>query len=361
MLKTKFILLIYFIGTIVLIYSCESFNPEQISILTDPEAMYKALKSDQVWPKRIYLGQTTDLSDSIFAYYYNKGGTKKAMIISGVHGSEYFGVDVAYDLKERLDGMNVSKHDYQILLIPELFKANVKKARDPKYLFTYNIGRETSGVYSNGTNREMPTPGSLHCMDCLAHNGKIIQTENQYLLTIIQAFNPDRIATLHCKNETYANQIGIYADPRTDQRGINLGYDEDSTLAMKMALKVRALGGRIYGNFRTSNSDRAKMRYETIYPYDPPVSKKGEFQKRNYQDTNDRNEYGKVTFGTWASTEVSQNNKLLKKAAMTFTFEMPQYYSFYKFGFQNSFNRPQYLLNRNTYSLALKEEFLNMK
>ena len=73
-----------------------------------------------------------------------------------------------------------------------------------------------------------------------------MEDENILLLQLIDAYRPHRIASVHAiRDRQYA---GFFADPRTDENGIALGFASDSMLVIDMALHVHQRGGKAPGN-----------------------------------------------------------------------------------------------------------------
>jgi hypothetical protein len=299
------------------------------SILNHPEEFQKTLAESNVWNKEILIGYSKE-DRPIYAYYYNRGGTRKALVMAGIHGSEFYGVDVALAIKDSLDKMNPESFPWSILVIPEVFPDNVKIGRENPTAINY--GRKTCEV-CQGTdvncnfcidpNRQMPALNKwFDVTNDLSYSQKDIELENKYLIAVTQFFNPDRVATLHCKNEQFKHEIGIYADPRTTLNNISLGFSEDSILVFKMATLVKENGGIINGNFDVFDIDSLNvLPFIAAYPQDPLVAEKGKTQVRSYELEGSKG----LTFGTWSSSEIWVDNELKKKAAQTFTFELPQY------------------------------------
>ncbi|MCI3935881.1 hypothetical protein MQX03_01640 [Chryseobacterium aahli] len=345
------------------------------NLLTNPKAFTTFLNEKNVWGKKYLLGYSKN-NLPIYAYYYNKGGSEKAMIIGGVHGSEFYGVDVANATKKALDKMKVSSFKYKVIIIPELFPDNVAKGR--LNIFTENFGRKTCEV-CNGLdmepecklcvdpNRQMPCVNEYYEIGKnLTCTSETIEIENQILLYMTQKYDPSRIVSLHCKNDFRKNEIGIYADPRTGKDNVSLGYSDDALLALKMAFIVKENRGVILGNFISEKYTKAKDSFKIksvsylnpVYPQDPPAENKGTRQIRSYENNDN-----KVSFGTWASSEIwDQNNKKLKKAAITVTVELPQYYSFFSEKYNEGSLRQEELNdNTNAYVKAIVEGFLDHK
>ncbi len=328
-------------------------SPTQVSIFKDSTALPKILNKDGFWPKRIFLGYSKTNKYPVYAYYYNRGGTEKAMIIAGVHGSEFYGVEVAKALKDSLDKKNPKWFKWKILLIPSLLIENVENAEikassNPKDVWY----RETSREFGD-PNRQMPRINQLYKKEDTSATGGKIEIENQYLLQLVQVYNPARIASIHCKH--HPDTTGIYADPRTDTAQISLGYSTDSTLAIAMANVVKKDGGIIRGNF-LNNSVSA------LYPLDPPIAAKDSFQPRTFKIDVPKDKKVGVSFGTWASTEIYKNGILLKKAATVLTLELPQHLQFFddkKEKVPRKINTQKLSTNTNAYVKSLLEVFLS--
>lgn len=349
---------------------------KQKSVLEAPKIFNDLLLENNVWGKKVLIGNSSK-GRPIYAYYYNKGGVDKAMIIAGVHGSEFYGVDVANRLKDSLNRLKSPKSKWKILLIPELFPDNVLKGRDSS--FKENYGRRTCEICHGldkepectkcvDPNRQMPKINSYFKIgDTLSCVGDKIELENQYLIYITQKFDPSRIISLHCKNSYKMSEIGIYADPRTDNDNLALGYSDDAILVLRMAFVIKENNGIIYGNFVDEKYTKVKDEFKVkavsylnpVYPQDPPAESKGEKQDRSYEK---KGGDGKISFGTWASTEIKNGQKRLKKAATTITVELPQYYYFFK-KIDDKKELQTSRLEQNTlaYLKAIKEIFLEIK
>ena len=112
---------------------------------------------------------------------------------------------------------------------------------------------------------------------------------------------------------------GFFADPRTDENGLALGYAEDSSLAMTMAQHVHDGGGKAPGN-KIRNAPTA------LYYKDPQPAPKGYFQKRNFTGSPMPGHKGSgVSLGTWASTAVKDpaNPSNDRDAIRIITIEFP--------------------------------------
>ncbi len=331
-------------------------SPNRKPVFDSVGLLQEILERNDAWGDTIYLGPSNTGKDSIYAYYYNRNGTDKAMVMAGVHGSEFYGVDVVDSLKARLDTMTNISYKWKIILLPSLFAENVSFGRSLP--FYENKGRETCKGCTD-PNRQMPKDNLLYESGVISALGEKIETENQYLLQLVQAYTPSRIASIHCKNEGRKNEIGIYADPRTDTNRIALGFAKDAALAIEMAIVTKDNGGRIIGN---SDSDIRKgydakytyIFYNAIYPQDSLAVMKSGNQYRSFQDKVSGT-YKGVSFGTWASTRIYKNGQLKKDAATTLTIELPQFYSF-----ADSKNKKYPITtNTNAYVKSLVEVFLS--
>lgn len=355
----------------------------QTSVLKNPTKFNNLIQENNVWNKQIFIGNSKT-GKPIYGYYFNNGGIDKAMIIAGVHGSEFYGVDLALKVRDSLTNLKVKKCSWKILIIPELFTDNVKLGRD--HIFETNYGRSTCTQckgqnpkceYCTDPNRQMPSFEKEYIIgQDSSFNNKKIEIENQYLLFITQKFKPSRIASLHCKNSELKEEIGIYADPRTDNKNIVKDYSTDALLTIKMAFLVLNNGGIIYGNFpKTQNYSFDFFDYEgknkisverfdnfkyvsALYPQDSKISIENKKQKRSYEENAEKG----ISFGTWASTDIVKSKKLIKKASTILTFELPQYKMFFS---QNddktSLNKKLLELNTQAYLKSIIVGFLDIK
>jgi hypothetical protein len=272
-----------------------------------------------------------------------------ALVMAGVHGSEFFGVDVAYALKVKLDSLNPESFKWKIVIIPELFVDNVQMARsmpiEESYYRCTCTDNCTPKVWNCDPNRQMPKMNRLFDVSMLDALGRNLEVENQHLLQFVQVFNPSRIASIHCNN-TPAD-VGIYADPRVNENEIALGFSIDRSLAINMAMKAEGLGGKCIGNKLQSSIKNA------IYPRDLRDTAEGKPQRRNYNVDSGRG----ISFGTWASTEINKDGANIKKAATVITMELPQFRSFYSSS-TKSLNLSRLYSNTNAYVKSLLEVFL---
>jgi hypothetical protein len=230
------------------------------------------------------------------AYYFPGTSNKRALIIGGVHGSELAAIEVAKELIKQLQ--NGTPSYYSVIIVPCLFPDNAATAlRSPSQIGgTGNIGRYTH-AQAVDPNRQMPSLGKQFDPQTAYDNmGRVIEKENQLLLQLMNEFKPQRIVNLHAIRDT--EHAGIYADPRTDSRGIALGYETDSSLAVDMARYIHRLGGRVPGNELVQHP-------VALYYKDPGIAPKGFLQKRNISSSVLIKGKGQgVSLGGWASTAI---------------------------------------------------------
>jgi|GEM_PF-2153278 len=246
------------------------------------------------------LGKSSSGKHDVKAYFFPGQTDNRALVISGVHGSELSGVAVAETLLQQLS-VNKTPPYYSVIIVPRLFPDNIETAENaPAQIGTAsNTGRYTCGKNSCEPNRQMPALGKAYDESMTkAASGQTIEQENIYLLNLVQRFKPARIASLHATRKL--DNAGIYADPRADafpqSSGPNkgqhhaLGFDSDERLALEMAKKAKAGGAKVPGNKLDTSAPNA------IYPLDPAAAKAGDPQKRE--------ERTGTSFGAWGTTAV---------------------------------------------------------
>lgn len=255
----------------------------------------------------------------IEAFYFPGSSDKRALVIGGVHGSELSAIDVAKNLIEQL-GANEGIY-YSVIVIPCLFPDNANQAlTNPAMIGSvYNIGRY-SHDHAADPNRQMPPLGlAFDEKNPVDFTGRTIEPENRLLLQIIQEFRPQRIVNLHAIRS--ADQGGVYADPRTDSRGIADEYRSDSSLAVAMAWYIDTNGGWVPGN-------NLHKQPTSLYYTDPPPAAPGQRQKRNLNGSKLPGNRGHgVSLGSWASTAVDDpaNPHHNRPAMRLITVEFPGY------------------------------------
>lgn len=279
--------------------------------------------------------------------YFFPGKTKEtALIIGGMHGSELSSIELAENIVHKLSGDVVP--EYNVLIIPRLFPDNADCAATSLERKGKSGAGRYSSLHSVDPNRQMPGLGKpfLSNQPFDAH-GRMIETENQYLLRVIQEYKPARIANLHAIRNV--QRAGIFADPRTDADGLALGFEADSLLAFQMASFICEGGGLAGGNFSNIAST-------FIYYKDPAAVPAGHFQPRNLAGSDlEGNRGAGISLGSWATTAV--NGTVFPRPAITLiTVEFPGYSSsdFIK----QEKERFNYLMNLELYTGAVMKYFL---
>lgn len=265
---------------------------------------------------RLVLGRSLQ-GRTIDAYFFPGKSNKRALVIGGMHGSELSSIEVAKALMLQL--MQGDSIFYNVIVIPALFPDNAEMA---KQHFSQIGGVENIGRYSYpgaiDPNRQMPTPGkAFDEEECIDHAGRKIENENSLLLELIGEYRPQRIVNLHAIRDIV--NAGVYADPRTDHKGIALGYATDSSLAITIAGSIQQQGGFIPGN-------RLNKKPTALYYKDPSAVPAGMFQKRNFTGSPlPGKRGGGVSLGTWASTAVHHDEDPSKNrdAIRIITMEFP--------------------------------------
>ncbi|HVF82065.1 MAG TPA: hypothetical protein VM884_09035 [Flavisolibacter sp.] len=251
----------------------------------------------------------------IYLYYFPGTSNKNALVIGGVHGSELSSIEVVNTLVKKL--LVAPQSYYNVILIPSLFPDNALAAAACKKDRVANNKGRYSEPGAVDPNRQMPMLGKPFYADAPldAHNREI-EKENRLLLQLIQAFAPQRVATIHAIRDK--NNCGVFADPRTDCNGMALGFQSDSALVMLMAKYIDSCGGLVAGNSLSKNPG-------SRYYLDPKIAEQGTLQERNVKGSGLPNGMG-VSLGTWASTAVCDDEAGYSRAAMRLlTVEFPGY------------------------------------
>ena len=292
---------------------------------------------------KVVLGYTKK-KKPVEVYYFSGSSNKRALIIGGMHGSELSAIELAKQVIEILS--RGSEPYYNVLVIPCLFPDNAEAARFDLKRNLINIGR-----YSNEStadpNRQMPALGqSFDPLTPYDFYGRMIENENQILLKLIQQYRPSRIANLHAIRDL--SKAGVYADPRTDCKGIALGFETDSSLAITMAEQILLQGGNLPGNFSNTNT--------ALYYKDPAIVPAGCLQERNTHGSQLPGNRGfGISLGGWATTAVC-DGKNDRAAIRVITVEFPGYKSLMHYTDQAG--KLLYLNNLQLYAQAITEVFL---
>lgn len=252
----------------------------------------------------------------IEAFYFPGKSNKRAMVIGGVHGSELSAIEVARTLVVQLTEEEIY---YSVIVIPCLFPDNAHTANQQQARIgdMANIGRYSYGEAAD-PNRQMPALGKpFDKNNPFDYAGRPIEKENQLLLQLIQEFRPQRVINVHAIRTV--ERAGVYADPRTDDKGRAFEFKSDSSLAIDMAYYIKAHNGHAPGN----NLDTKPT---ALYYCDPAVAKPGLKQNRNLHGSKLPGNRGfGVSLGSWAATAVNvpENETNSRPAIRLFTMEFP--------------------------------------
>lgn len=293
---------------------------------------------------KMVLGYTKS-KKPVEVYYFPGSSSKRALIIGGMHGSELSSIDLAKKLVQILS--QGSQPFYNVLIIPCLFPDNADAASFAVGKNLVNLGRYSNEI-SADPNRQMPAFGQA--FDPFApydSYGRVIENENQILLKLIQEYRPSRIVNLHAIRDL--GKAGIFADPRTDCRGMALGFETDSSLAIMMASRIREGGGKAPGNFSGTLPT-------ALYYHDPAIAASGSLQQRNTHGSQlpGNRGYG-ISLGGWAATAVC-DGKNDREAIRLITVEFPGYKSFLYYS--GEAEKLLYLKNLQLYAASIAEIFL---
>jgi len=285
------------------------------------DKMVLLLSVDELSRARVATKGTLGFSQKgrmITAWYFPGTSDQKALVIGGMHGSELSSIAVGEELIRQLQH---TQPYYSVIIIPCLFPDNAEAARNQRARIgsVHNTGRYSHPAAAD-PNRQMPSLGKAFDPELpLDHMGRTIEQENQLLLTLIAQFRPNRIANIHAIRD--AAHAGIYADPRTNSKGIALGFATDSSLAVDMAMHIAMQGGMVPGN-------RVHTKPTALYYKDPEAAVAGQLQKRNTCGSKLPLNRGQgISLGGWASTSVEDttNSASNRPAMRLITIEFPGY------------------------------------
>ena len=212
------------------------------------------------------LGKTF-MGNPVQAYFFPGTSKERALVIGGVHGSELSGIEVAKRLVKNLHETAAKPPYFNTMVVPVLFPDNEQVARTlaPAPGADSNTGRFTDATRcpkftSSGKtvcadpNRQFPTKGQpFDLKNPVDSKGRNIETENVYLLNLINFYRPTRIASLHAHSMTAKlkpglDGPGIFADPHTST-GTDARTKADCALALAMARLAKREGARLPGNW----------------------------------------------------------------------------------------------------------------
>ncbi|MCO5947151.1 eCIS core domain-containing protein [Mucilaginibacter flavidus] len=264
---------------------------------------------------------------TVQAFYFRGTTDRRALIIGGVHGSEPGGVEVVNDLLDLLRAPNAPMPFFSIIIVPELFSANVHSSRP---LSERRTSGGTTKQLANGKatdvdtpdpNRQFPAVGKDAAKDstlgCLVDSeNRCIEPENIVLMDLINRFQPERVASVHGhsvpKNDAQLKKEGgpsITTDPRPGHEA------DDDALTLKMAKEADKLGVRVPGNFLGKKDERTRYPTGTA----PKMSKGITFGQWGSHDTPTRPAMNIVlieTFGNATSASLSGAKAAARKAEL---------------------------------------------
>lgn len=224
----------------------------------------------------------------VMAFWIRGRTERRALVISGVHGSEQSGIEVVERLHRDLTAPGAAPPRFTTILVPVLFPDNLEFDRQYRRTATSPVVRGTNGSNDdNGRyvrvadplrrppmvlvepNRNYPLPGESgddarrrglrnpstglplsgpHIIDHML-------PETAGLVTLIEMFRPERIASVHAHRSSTrrGDAQGIFVDPRggvqRNAQGIATQTltpegQADDALTRAMRDHARSLGGR---------------------------------------------------------------------------------------------------------------------
>jgi predicted deacylase len=193
--------------------------------------------------------------------------THGALVMGGVHGTEFVGVEVTRRLLValRAESGRGERPFFTTIVVPALFPDNLP----PSHGGHGRARRATRGYVD--PNRQFPLIGTGLEAGCSSRagsqhaprdsRGRLIERANVALMELIRRFRPRRIVSVHAIRRP--SMAGIYSDPHRGS-GTVLG-DEAADLAERMHAIASELGGQLPGSALGSGR----------YPYQSEVSDQG--------------------------------------------------------------------------------------
>ncbi|HEY3495290.1 MAG TPA: DUF4157 domain-containing protein [Polyangiaceae bacterium] len=241
---------------------------------------------------------TPEKKYSVRAFFFPGRTDQRALVISGVHGSELSAIELAEQLIEDLKKSPPPL--FSVIVVPTLFPESREAAEaQPKEI---GSGKDIGRNLPSGLDPQRNQPKTGTDFDPAAAkdaSGRDIVPENRALLALIDRFKPTRIASLHAA-KSYA---GVFADPRTTKpadpekspRGEALGFAPDEALALRMARTAQAGGANV-------KSNRLGKTPTAVYPLDPAPVAAGKPQPRASEQKPGVKHQAGVSLGEYAST-----------------------------------------------------------
>lgn len=176
--------------------------------------------------------------------------TRRALVIGGVHGTEFIAVEVTRRLvaELRAETGRAARPFFTTIVVPALLPDNLPSSHGGRG----RPRRATRGYVD--PNRQFPTIGTgLDASRAGSgtgrgaardSRGRRIEGANVALMELIRRFRPQRIASVHALRRP--SSAGIYSDPHRGA-GTALG-DDAADLAKRMHAIAKELGGGVPGS-----------------------------------------------------------------------------------------------------------------
>jgi predicted deacylase len=193
--------------------------------------------------------------------------TRRALVVGGVHGTEFVGVEVTRRLvaELRAGSRRNERPFFTTIVVPALFPDNLPSSHGG-----HGRARRATRGYAD-PNRQFPMIGtSLDASSSRSgrgrnvprdSRGRLIETANLAFIELIRRFRPQRIASVHAIRRP--SSAGIYCDPHRGA-GVGLGV-EAADLAYRMHAIAQSLGAHVPGSMRGGGR----------YPHQGAVSEQG--------------------------------------------------------------------------------------
>jgi hypothetical protein len=261
------------------------------------------------------------------SYYVEGTSSERALIIGGMHGSELSGVEVAEKLVEKIKA-STTKPYYTVIIIPQLFPANVALAKakkqpktnwgrytpkqDPTTLDYNKYAKDEGDTRHKDPNRQYFKAGQAPDLspNAVDATGEAIEKETAILAKLIAFYKPSRIANIHSIHTP--NDAGIYVDPPTDAEQNPITdkkdgptLDDARALDKRMWEFAKSKGATVTGNTRARGAEKPEQ-----YPLDPEFAAPGKKQKRSSGQAPDKGTSTGVYYSTGVNdTTASQFNR----------------------------------------------------
>jgi len=223
----------------------------------DQEAQRKSVLG--MLPTETVLGVTAE-KRPVQAFFFPGTSSERALILSGVHGSEQSGVEVVELLLDELR-KGVRPH-YTTIVIPKLFPDNYeRKLREGSTETNRNLPAKGTSLDTARAEGAKKGKGPIDVL------GKELLPENILLAQLIERFRPSRVASVHATWDL--KKPGVFTDPHKSSKGeteaTKAASKADREFALKMAREAQEGGANVAGNKLGSNDENVGF-----YQKDPP-------------------------------------------------------------------------------------------